>query len=367
MKLHRLRLGSFRNVDQADLVCPARFNILHGANGQGKTNLLEAIFLLGTLKSFRHARTSELITWQQPQALVRGTIDAGGVSRQIGLLLERSGKKVLVDQKPVSRHADFHGVFPVIAFAPDELIMVRGTPETRRRYLDRAVFSSDLAYLTLYHDYYRVLKNRNALLRRGDYRGLEVWSEQLVQAGARLTSRRRTYLTELSGLFSPFYRLITGSDEAAGVCYHPHPVGASSTDYAELLRAALAKSTSEEQRRGTTLAGPHRDDLDFVLNGRPLRVHGSQGQQKSFVLALKMAEIELLRRTAGSAPVLLLDDMAAELDRQRISHLLRFIGEHDMQVFITTTDPAMVPVTNRDDCATFRVEGGGIVQEGCND
>jgi len=363
MKVTQLRINSFRNISRAELACNHRFNIVHGANGQGKTNLLEAIFLLGSLKSFRQARTGDLIAWQEPEALLRGSVEAGGVERQIAMHLGRQGKQVTVDNKSVNRLVDFFGVLNVVAFSPEEIFMVRGSPDNRRRYLDRAVFCGDVTYLSLHHAYAKVLKNRNQLLRQRDYRGLEAWTEQLALAGSRLIMRRHAFVEEIAPLFSRFYREITGSDEEAVVCYHPHPaIGRDqTTGVAELLRQALVAGAAAERERGTTLVGPHRDDLDFFMDGKLLRLHGSQGQLRSFVLALKMAEIEHLRSTAGAPPVLLLDDMTAELDRKRNLHLQQFLADHDMQVFITTTDPTAIPLIDAHHCSTFRVEKGSIV------
>jgi DNA replication and repair protein RecF len=364
MKLVQLRLNYFRNLAATVLTCGERFNILHGANGQGKTNLLEAVFLLGTLKSFRQARTAELLAWNQPAATISGLVDKDGLQRKIQLQMERHSKRVLVDDKPVSRLADFFGVFTVVAFSPEELYMVRGTPENRRRYLDRAIFSGDGSYLRLYHDYFRILKNRNLLLKQRNFADLPVWTEQLAVAGARLMGRRAAYLAELAPNFADFYRRITGSDEEADLCYHAQPFGPGPPegDFVSRMRGELARRETDERQRGMTLVGPHRDDLDFFLNGRQLKAHGSQGQLKSFILALKMAEIDHLQRRTGTPPVLLLDDMTAELDETRNRHLLQFLRERAMQVFITTTDPANIPLNESTACTTFRVEGGRLLQ-----
>ena len=364
MKLRQIRIGSYRNLEPTLLTCSERFNILHGANGQGKTNLLEAIFLLGTLKSFRHARTTDLIAWDQPAAALTGLVDNYGVERKIHIHLEKHSKRVLVDDKTVSRLADFFGVLTVVAFSPEELFMVRGTPESRRRYLDRAIFCGDGSYLRLYHDYFRILKHRNLLLKQHNYADLAVWTEQLAVAGARLVGRRAAYLEELSGLFGEFYRRITGSDEEAVLCYHAQPFGLTTPvgDLVGPMREELARRAADERQRGMTLVGPHRDDLDFLLNGRPLKLYGSQGQLKSFILALKMAEIDHLQRRTGTPPVLLLDDMTAELDQTRNRHLLQFLREREMQVFITTTDPANIPLQETTSCSTFQVAGGRVLQ-----
>jgi DNA replication and repair protein RecF len=252
----------------------------------------------------------------------------------------------------------------VVAFSPDELIMVGGNPEQRRRYLDRAIFSSNAGYLKVYHDYFRVLRQRNQLLRQRNYLGIEAWTEQLVSTATRLIVQRNDYLGKLAKLLTNLYRSISGSDEEARLCYHANslPEVTEEPFIAQNLWQKISENSRNERERGMTMIGPHRDDLGFYLNGKPIRQHGSQGQQKSFVLALKMAEIEFMRAKDGRAPILLLDDMAAELDHNRISHLLSFLLEREMQVFITTTDPAIVPLSDTTICSVFPVTGGRLGQ-----
>lgn len=368
MRIEKVAIHSFRNLTEVRLDCAARWNILVGANAQGKTNILEAIYLLGTLKSFRMAKNPELITWNRPHALLKGVVESGNVNRELALVIEPHGKRVQVDRKGSTTLRDFLGVLNVIAFSPEELFMVRGNPEIRRRYLDRAVFSTDPAYLDCHREYYRILKNRNSLLRQRSYATLDAWSEQLVIAGARLIRKRAHFIQGLNGFFSSLYRQITGSDEEAHLCYYADSCqDQGSTEACETaLRGALATRREEERQRSTTLAGPHRDDLRFFLNGTLLKQHGSQGQQRSFIIAMKMAEIEHACRQTGFPPILLLDDLTSELDKIRLGHLLEFLTHRHIQVFMTTTDLATLPAI-AGDSAVFRVTGGEVGQRGMND
>jgi DNA replication and repair protein RecF len=337
-----------------------RFNLFSGDNGQGKTNYLEAIFFLGTLKSFRHARPLEMINWQQTVASIHGNIVEHRIAHSLQVSFQSHGKTLSVDGKQAPRLIDYCQMLPVVAFSPDELAMVNGAPEQRRRYLDRAIFSSNPEYLKLYHDYYRVLKQRNQLLRIQNYNGLDAWTEQLVTTGTRLMVARNVYLSFLSRLFSPFYDTISGSDGHAHLCYHPYSFDIYPDEQvvAENFRKVLAECSKLERQRGMTLAGPHRDDIGFFLHDRPIRHHGSQGEQKSFVLALKMAEIAYHKEHRSTSPILLLDDMTAELDQGRIGHLLDFLIEQQLQVFISTTDPNLVPLPVSIDRRTFSVVDG---------
>lgn len=362
MKLSSIRLQNFRNIRKADFEPGESFNIFFGCNAQGKTNLLESIYLLATLKSFRHARNRELINWDSPRASVSGVLEKDGVFRDIELVLCGEGRKVRLDGKSLNRLSDFFGTLNMVVFSPDELTMVRGMPEGRRRYLDRAVFSGDPGYLLIHHEYAKILRHRNALLRTGEDGQLDAWTERLAHAAVELGRRRIAFIDGIREGVQAFYRQISGSDAEARLSYHTprlDPAGIASGDVCHVIDA-LRKSAIEERRRGMTLLGPHRDDIEFLLNGRPLKLNGSQGEQRSFVLALKMAEIAHIRRRFGMAPILLLDDITSELDEHRNRNFMEFLSTHSMQVFITTTDLANIRLASLAGCRTFRLEGGQI-------
>jgi len=363
MKLIKLKLGSFRNLKNVELEPGEKFNVFHGNNGQGKTNLLESIYLLATMKSFKQAKNSELIAFGADFALVKGVVERDRVRREISLLLEKQGKKAKIDAKLATRVADFFGNLNVVVFTPEEISMVRGGPELRRRYLDRAVFTCDLDYLAAFHDYAKILKNRNALLKNNESFGIEVWTEQLVQAALLVVERRKAYLGEIERLLQLFYSEISGNDERVQIEYRLH--GMEQKAYAEdpqrAMLAALKAHAAEERRRGSTAVGPHRDDLYFGLNDRSTRHFASQGQQRCYVLALKMAEIEFIARCFDAPPVLLLDDMTSELDRERNFNLMEFLKKREMQVFITTTALENVALEGMENNRTFRIREGKIL------
>ena len=363
MKLIKLKLGSFRNLKNVELEPGEKFNVFHGNNGQGKTNLLESIYLLATMKSFKQAKNTELIAFGAEFALVKGVVERDRVQREISLLLEKQGKKAKIDAKLATRLADFFGNLNVVVFTPEEISMVRGGPDLRRRYLDRAVFTCDLGYLAAFHDYGKILKNRNALLRNNESLGMEVWTEQLVQAGMLVIERRKAYLAEMEKLLQRFYSEISGNDETVQIEYRLHGVDekAYAEDPQRALAAALKAHAAEEKRRGSTAIGPHRDDLYFGLNGRSTRHFASQGQQRCFVLALKMAEIEFIHSCFDAPPVLLLDDMTSELDRERNFNLMEFLKKREMQVFITTTSLQNVALEGMENNRTFRISEGKIL------
>ncbi len=368
MKIQRIQIHSFRNIINAELFPDERFNIIVGNNGQGKTNILESIFLLGTMKSFRMVKNADLITYNFPYSLVKGWGVRDGVVREISLSIRPSGKKAFVDQKAVVRAADFFGTLNTVVFSPEDIAMVRGAPEMRRRYLDRAIFSGDTSYLSIHYEYFKILKNRNALLKRGNTDGLAVWTERLADAGARLMEKREAFIEEIQELFREYYSTIAGLAENAFLRYYTRisEKNRSRSSLCDALCHALEKSTAEELRRGTTLFGPHRDDLECTLNNKPLNHHGSQGEQRSFILALKMAEIEYLRKKWGNPPVLLLDDMTSELDRNRSGNLMDFLKEKDMQVFITTTSLDTINLAGISNYSTFPIHDGKVLSEVTN-
>jgi DNA replication and repair protein RecF len=362
MKLIKLKLASFRNLQNVELTPGDKFNVFYGNNGQGKTNLLESIYLLATMKSFKQAKNSELINFGADFALIKGTVERDQVRREISLLLEKQGKKAKVDAKLATRVDDFFGNLNVVLFTPEEIAMVRGGPELRRRYLDRAVFTCDIGYLSAFHAYQKILKQRNALLKTGETFGLDVWTEQLAQAAVLVVERRCAWLLEIEKLLQRFYSEIAGNDETVQIEYRQQSVdpAAYARDPRQALLSSLKAHEAEERRRATTVVGPHRDDLHFGLNGRSARHFASQGQQRSYVLALKMAEIEYITRCFEAPPVLLLDDMTSELDRERNSNLMEFLQKRQMQVFITTTALENVALAASEPVRAFRITAGKI-------
>jgi DNA replication and repair protein RecF len=365
MKLVKLKINSFRNILEAEITPHEQFNVIVGNNAQGKTNILESIYLLGTMKSFRMARNSDLVTHGAEYSVLKGVVEKEGISNEITLSLSEQGKKAYLDRKAIVRPSDFFGNLNTVVFSPEDMAMVRGLPETRRKYLDRAVFSSNPLYLDVHHEYFKILKNRNALLKRGSSDGLQVWTERLIECGTRLMMLRATYLIEISNIFTERYASISGSADFAEIRYRSRirTANRSDSEIREDFFNVLKKGMDEEIRRGTTLTGPHRDDLEFVINGKTLNHNGSQGEQRSFILALKISEIESLWKKWGNPPVLLLDDMTSELDRDRNGNFMEFLREKDMQVFITTTSLDNISFGDINNYFTFPVCGGKVLTE----
>jgi DNA replication and repair protein RecF len=365
MRLRHLAVSDFRNISAVRIEPGEQFNLFYGLNGQGKTNLLEAIHLLGSHRSFRTSRLPELIRHGEHRSQVHGVVESNGIRNKLRLLLEPGGRRVEIDGKAVQRASELHGKLNAVIFSPDDSGMVRMGPETRRRYLDRAVYMGDIGYLHCWHDYQRILKQRNVLLKNADRNGLDVWTEKLAEAGAEVIERRIRFVAVLDVKLRKHYGTISGHSEDCGISYRPD--GVQSTERGEIrteLMNLFQRHERSDERYGTTTAGPHRDDLTFLLEGRPLKAFGSQGQQKSFVLSLKMAEMDNLWDIFGESPLLLLDDMSSELDAGRNRNLMDYLIARDIQVFITTTERSPALLEAAPHCAVFRVEEGNLTFEG---
>jgi DNA replication and repair protein RecF len=339
--------------------------LLYGLNGQGKTNILEAIYLLGSPRSFRTSRLPELVKHGEQQAQIMGRVESGGTENVLRLVVEPIGRKVEINGKAVHKASELHGKLNAVVFSPDDTGMVRTGPESRRRYLDRAVYMGDFGYLHCWHSYQRILKQRNHLLKNADKTGLDIWSEKLAEAGADVIERRLRFVALLDNKLQKFYATISGDSETSRLNYQPEGVQSSEREAIqnELLELFKRHQHSDE-RYGTTTVGPHRDDLKFILDDRSLKAFGSQGQQKTFILALKMAEMDNLYDTFGEAPLMLLDDMSSELDVLRNNNLMEFLTKREIQVFITTTERSPALLATAPHCAVFRVEDGNLTFEG---
>lgn len=365
MRLEKLVVSQFRNIKSLCMKPAERFNLLYGLNGQGKTNILEAIYLLGNPRSFRSSKLSEFINHDESKAYIAGSVISQTGSSNIRLKLEGMGKKVVIDEKAAQRASDIHGKINVVVFSPDDTGMVKLGPETRRRYLDRSVYTSSVSYLRHWHDYHRILKQRNQVLKNSEYSGLSVWTEKLAESGAYVIFHRQRYVENLNLRLREKYKIISGAKESVDIVYKPQGIFSETvSELTDDLLALFESACSNDKKYGTTSSGPHRDDMSFRINGQSLKAFGSQGQQKSFVLALKMAEMEHLQAIFGEPPLLLLDDMSSELDEERNKNLMDFLTDSTIQVFITTTERATTGNIPVPECAVFHVHEGNLNFEG---
>lgn len=322
--------------------------MLHGDNGAGKTNLLEAVNVLATLRSFRDARTSRWVREGRPGAQVEGRVDGPAGERTLCWRQINGERQLLMDGGPVGLRPWFE-TLTAILFSPETVVVVRGEPEARRRLVDRAAFTARPAHLDLVRDYRRVILQKGALLRSGrvSMSELDTWDERVAELGAQIRLRRWELVCELVEPFQEAVRLISSprgvSPDGAGgdrVGLRLRSEGGESEGLEAArsrLRAAISAARPEELRQASVLVGPHRDDLEISVNGRSARRFASQGQSRTLALALKLGELEAARRR-GQSPLFLLDDLTSELDQGRRERLVAHLLELNNQIWVTTTD-----------------------------
>src|ERR1044071_8450296 len=341
MLLESLEVHQFRNLSGETAWGPG-LNIIHGENGQGKTNWLEAIYLLATSKSFRTQRPQEAVRFGVSLAVVRGRVARSSeVQRDLQVTIQGNTKSLSVNGKRETV-ASYLSQLHVIAFTADELEVVRGAPEARRRFLDRGVVSLHHSYVQTLADYQRVIKQKNRLLQdiaesetglEGARELIEPWNEQIISLGSQIHNARMDYVERLKG--SLHQRLF--EREEVSIRYVSSLEGKGDLgDYEALLRERLRFRLQAEINSGYSLIGPHRDDLEILFDGRDIRTYGSSGQQGSALILLDLAAISVYHSWHNEYPLFLMDDVDAELDQRRIGHLLEYL-EGRTQTFITTS------------------------------
>jgi DNA replication and repair protein RecF len=369
MLLTRIEASGFRNLDGFAELGPG-LNIFYGDNAQGKTNWLEAIYVLGTTKSFRTTQLRETISFTQQQGLLRGETLHGSVTKQIQLLVTQDSKQLFLNGKRESL-ARYLGNLAVFVFSLEEMDVIRGDPGQRRRFLDRGVVTSCPRFLNTLSRYNQVIKQKNRLLgeaNESDDPGLfvsqvEAWNEQLVELGTSIHNERTAYVERLNRVLdqNDHGRAIFGA-ERINVCYRSQLEGKGDLDrYADLFRERLGLRLPAEIAAGHSLIGPHRDDLEILSEGREVAKYGSAGQQRSALLLLDLAQVSIYNYIYEESPVLLIDDIDAELDRGRIEALLSEL-EGRTQTVISTSRRAIAN-RYRDRASIYFVERGQAISE----
>lgn len=366
MRITSLQIEDFRNLAAVSLVPSPSTTVFVGDNGQGKTNLLEALFFLTTLKPLRAGRLAELIRFGATRASVAAQVDGPGGLRGLSVEIDSTGRTARLDGKPQDRLEGYFEGLAAVCFAPDDLLLVKGSPDGRRRFLDRAAFNRWPAVLAEAREYLRALRSRNAALRDAHADVEESFRDPLVRHGARILRRRRDIVAELAPRVDQAFREISGPSAAsAELSYRPSSgleLDGEEEAIADRLRTVLADRLDRDRERGYTSAGPHMDDVSLLLGGRPARLYGSQGQQRAFVLALKIAEIENIRALLGRPPILLLDDVSSELDPEKNRFLLAYLRSLEGQAFLTTTDVRLLEPAAGPETVFLRVESGAVLK-----
>ncbi len=334
MIIKSIELYQFRNYDSLHIDFDKGTNILYGMNAQGKTNILEAAYLSGTSKSHKGSKDRELISFDKDEAHIKTLVEKEDREYQIDIHLRKNKSKgIAINQVPIKKASDLFGILNIIFFSPEDLSIIKNGPAERRRFIDSELCQLDKIYLHDLKKYNKILDQRNKLLKDiydnpSLKETLPVWDEKLLEYGTKIINRRWEFIQELSEIVAEIHYKISGEKEELLLEYEPNIT-------ANNYELELIRSTDRDLRMGQTTIGPHRDDMKFSIRGVDLRKYGSQGQQRTAALSLKLSEIKLVEKTIGDKPILLLDDVLSELDSDRQNYLLNSMD--DTQTIITCT------------------------------
>ena len=363
MQLRVVEVDRLRNLKAVGLELPAGLTLVTGRNGQGKTSLLEAVYLLGTGRSFRARKLEELVAWKGGPLRVAGRVARRTGEIRLGVVVDGPNRKLLVDERERDLEG-FLGWLDLVALPNERMAVLRGGPDERRRYLDRGLLGLDAGYLRQLGDYRRVLQQRNALLRAGGGPGPEMdsWEERLVRSAARIHRSRRAYAVRVAATMGEVGRALYPAGELLTLRYRPSPSSAADIEpaaYERSLAEALHRGRERDAALGYTGSGPHRDDLVVELDGVDLRRFGSSGQVRLAVVALSLAQLSLLQEEKGEAALFLMDDFDSDLDDTRTSALATYLHQGGFQGLVATSKGDLagrLPVPLR----TVRVDDGTV-------
>ena len=354
MDITRFTCNAFRCLHNVDIALSPAFNVIQGGNAQGKTSLLEAILFATTSKSHRTTNESDLVAHGTEGFQIHLAVHRADRTIKMDANVYQGAKRFKVNGVAQSRVSDILGKVNTVFFSPEDITLVKGSASQRRKFLDMELSQLHVPYLTALQQYRQVLRQRNELLRRHqvDAALLEVWEQQLVQHGSVLIEKRGNFIEELTPLAVEAYHGIAGK-ETLTLQYLADIK--PSEDFAQVLE----QQRKTDIRRKVTTRGPHRDDIDLMIDGQPARSKASQGQQKSAALALKLAELEWVRQRVGEYPILMLDEVLAELDPERSAQLFKAIP-HEVQCIITTTQPDLEAMLQDRPVKMFKIEQGKV-------
>lgn len=370
MYIKDLHLTNYRNYQDLQLSFADKVNVIIGENAQGKTNLMEAIYVLAFSKSYRTSRDKELVQWEQNYAKIKGTVFKRNQTFPMEMQFSTKGKVAKLNHIEQRRLSDYIGALNVVMFAPEDLHLVKGSPQIRRRFIDMEIGQIQPVYIYHLGQYQKIVKQRNHLLKNlqrrqtNDRTMLEVLTEQLIEHAAIIVEKRFVFLDLLRKWAIPIHQGISHDKERLTITYFSS-IDVSETAEREKIKtsyqSAFMNNMDKEIERGSTLFGPHRDDLLFFVNDKDVQTYGSQGQQRTTALSLKLAEIELIKSEVGEYPILLLDDVLSELDHYRQSHLLHTI-QGKVQTFVSTTSVSDIQHETIQQAELFEVKNGTIIR-----
>lgn len=360
MVIKSLKLKNYRNYELLDMTFDSKTNILYGDNAQGKTNILEALYLSGTTKSHRGTKDRDLIQFGRDESHLESIVEKNGMEFQIDMHLKKNSPKgIAINKIPIRKASELFGIVHFVFFSPEDLNIIKDGPAGRRRFIDLELSQIDKVYLSNLSNYNRIINQRNSLLKelcRQEHLmdTLDIWDMQLAQYGEKVMEGRQKFIQQVNQIISDIHYKLTGGRERITLSYESS-IGNLS------LEQALKKNRERDIRMKSTSVGPHRDDLCFLSGDLDIRKFGSQGQQRTAALSLKLSEIELVKEVIRDTPILLLDDVLSELDKHRQNYLLDSI--HDIQTVITCTGLDEFVNHRFSINKIFRVESGNVTKE----
>lgn len=360
MIIKSIELADFRNYDSLNLTFDHGTNILYGDNAQGKTNILEAIYVVATTKSHKGSKDKDIIHFNKEEAHIRAYIEKEAVETRIDMHLRSSKSKgIAIDGQKIKKAAELLGLLNVVFFSPEDLGIIKNGPAERRRFVDMELCQLDNFYLYNLNHYNKIVNQRNKLLKDLYFNPslgetLNIWDSQLVSFGSKIIERRKVFIEQLNEIIYDIHKKLSGNKEELQIHYEPEVS-------IEEFEHKLALSQERDIKLKQTCVGPHRDDFSFYIGDIDIRKFGSQGQQRTAALSLKLSEIELVKKITKDTPVLLLDDVLSELDANRQNYLLNSIG--DIQTIITCTGLDEF-INNRFEInKIYRVANGKVINE----
>ncbi len=357
MIIKSLELQNFRNYDSLNIHFSSGTNILYGDNAQGKTNILEAIYLSSTTKSHKGSKDKDIINFEKEEAHIRTFLEKEGIENKVDMHLRKNKSKgIAINGQKIKKAAELLGLLNVVFFSPEDLSIIKSGPAERRRFVDMELCQLDSFYLYNLNHYNKIVNQRNKLLKDMYFRPelrdtLNIWDSQLVSFGSKIIERRELFVKQLNEIIYEIHKKLSGDKENLCICYE---ADTTIENYEQALKASQERDIKLKQ----TTVGPHRDDFSFMEGTIDIRKFGSQGQQRTAALSLKLSEIELVKKMTKDNPVLLLDDVLSELDSNRQNYLLDSIG--DIQTIITCTGLDEL-INNRFEIdKIFRIENGSL-------
>lgn len=357
MIIHSLELMNFRNYKREQFAFDKETNVLYGDNAQGKTNVLEAIYLCSTTRSHKGSRDRDMICIGTEEAHLKMVVEKNQIQHKIDVHLKKNkAKGIAIDGVPVKKSGDLLGVSNVVFFSPEDLLIIENGPDARRRFMDMELCQLDKMYLFSLTKYKHVLKQRNELLKQISMNPelldtLDIWNAKLIEYGTYIITARMAFVEKLNGYIEEIHSSLTGNREKMKIFYEPNV-------QEERFATELVVNEQKDLFTKTTNTGPHRDDLKFISGGMDLRVYGSRGQKRTGALSLKLTEIKIVEEKTGEKPILLLDDVLSELDRKRQNYLLEHIK--GIQTIITCTGLEEFVKNGVNIQKTFEIESGMV-------